>query len=1422
MSMNIQQRHNFSTMGTSVAPPHLLEIQIESFKNFFQLETTPDKREEEGLWRVFKETFNDDADSKEEKKRICIKDSKHIFVLEFLDYFIDPPRYTIQECLERGITYSVPLKAKLKLTCNDPEHVDFQTIEQDVYLGNIPYMTPQGTFVFNGSERVIVSQLHRSPGVFFGRSVHTNGTPIYSARVIPHKGAWMEFAIDTNNIMYAYIDRKKKFPVTTLLRAIGYESDNDILELFDIAENIEVNRESLEANIGKKLAARVIRTWQEDQVDEASGEVQSIPRSEIVTDKDEKLTEENIEKILELGIEYISIQKENNTDFVIISNTLSKEDPMVIDRLSAAKFIFKQLRVTDAPDDESALKIIDKLFFSEKRYDLGIVGRYKINRKLKLEDLLKKESKKDAKKEQKNNIVSKTQHGHHKIKLQEITKRDLESQVLTRFDIIEIIKYLISLTNDVKDVDDIDHLSNRRVRTVGEHLYAQFGSGLARMARTIRDKMNVRDNEVFTPVELINSRALSSVINSFFGTSQLSQFLDQTNPLSEITHKRRISALGPGGLNRERAGFEVRDVHYSHYGRLCAIETPEGPNIGLISTLCVYAKIDDRGFITTPYRIVSDGKVDLDNNNLKYLSAEDEEDDKIDEIIKNIKNELKKIDNSKIKSDYKNELELLINYDEIQRTELNDEFINDINEENVFKIFGEERYVEKYDEYFKINIYKDVKKLEDIKKGIITPIVTFNEPINEKTGELDNEVVKCRYQSDFATLDISKAGYQEIGSNQIVGLSASLIPFLEHDDANRALMGSNMQRQAVPLILPETPIVGTGLEAIAAKDSNTQEIAKGDGEIIFVDAKEIKIKYYKSEQERLISFVDDIETIQLIKFRKTNQNTCINLRPSVTKGQKVKKGDFLTQGYAIKDGELALGRNLKVAFMPWKGYNFEDAIVISERVVREDWFTSIHIEEYELEVRETKLGPEELTNDIPNVSEEATKDLDLHGIIRLGAMVKEGDLLVGKITPKGETDPTPEEKLLLAIFGDKAANVKDASLKAPNGVEGVVINRQLFQRVNREKKNKDKGKIEKDRLEKDFKEKSTKIKEALLKKLLQLLSGKKSAGVKNKFEEVLIKKGDDFTEKKLKSIDDYLSVYPLNWTDDKKTNSYIVNLLHNYTIEYNKEYGRYRREKYNIEIGDELPTGVLKLAKVYIASKRKLKVGDKMAGRHGNKGIVAKIVRMEDMPFMEDGSPVDIVLNPLGVPSRMNLGQIYETILGWVGQKLDMKFASPIFDGASIDEIEELCKKAGIPINGHTYLYDGETGERFHQKVTVGVVYMIKLHHMVDDKMHARSIGSYSLITQQPLGGKAHFGGQRFGEMEVWALEAYGASHILQELLTIKSDDMIGRSRTYEAISKGDIIPKPNTPESFNVLVNELRGLGLDIKFLDQNNKVIY
>lgn len=1264
-SQNAQERINFGKITKHSDYPDLLEIQLKSFKDFFQLETTAENRKEEGLYNVFQENFP-------------ISDARNIFVLEFLDYFIDPPRYTMEECIDRGLTYALPLKAKLRLSCNDEEHVDFETIVQDVFLGNIPYMTPKGTFIINGAERIIVSQLHRSPGVFFGQSFHPNGTKIYSARVIPFKGAWMEFATDINNVMYAYIDRKKKFPVTTLLRAIGFDNDKDILQLFGLADEIKLNNKNAKTLVGRKLAARVLRSWVEDFVDEDTGEVVSIERNEVILERDTILNEDNIRQIMDMDIDSVILQKEElSADYSIIYNTLQKDTSN--SELEAVQHIYRQLRGSDPPDDETARGIIEKLFFSDKRYDLGEVGRYKINKKL-------------------------------------LLNTSDETKVLTKEDIIEIVKYLVRLINSKAEVDDIDHLSNRRVRTVGEQLFAQFGVGLARMARTIRERMNVRDNEVFTPIDLINARTLSSVINSFFGTSQLSQFMDQTNPLAEITHKRRISALGPGGLSRERAGFEVRDVHYSHYGRLCTIETPEGPNIGLISTLCVHAKVNRMGFIETPYRPVVNGVVEVDNS--RYLSAEEED----------------------------------------------------------------------------------------------TNVIAQANAIIDKEGNFQSDRIKSRHHGDFPISTATELQFMDISPNQIVGVSASLIPFLENDDANRALMGSNMQRQAVPLLVPQAPIVGTGLEKVVATDSRLLLNAERNGVIEYVDADTIIVKYDSTPEEDLLSFVSSTKTYNLTKFKKTNQGTCINLKPIVRKGQEVKTGQLLCEGYATDKGELALGRNMKVAFMPWKGYNFEDAIVLSERVVKEDIFTSVHIEEYELEVRDTKLGEEELTPDIPNVSEEATKDLDEHGIIRIGAHIKEGDILIGKITPKGETDPTPEEKLLRAIFGDKAGDVKDASLKAPPSTKGVVIDKKLFARAKKDKTAKTREKVQLDKLEGEHKKAKEAIIDTLVDKLSKVLKDKSSAGVINVYKEEVVPKGVKYSQKLLKDLD-YDNIDFNNWTKDEEVNSDVKSVLHNFKLRLSEEVGRYKREKFNISIGDELPAGVLKLAKVYLAKKRKLKVGDKLAGRHGNKGIVARIVRDEDMPFLEDGTPVDIVLNPLGVPSRMNLGQIYETVLGWAGQKMGVTYGTPIFDGATLDQIEAEVQKAGLPSYGQTYLYDGETGDRFHQKATVGVIYILKLAHMVDDKMHARSIGPYSLITQQPLGGKAQFGGQRLGEMEVWALEAYGAANILQELLTIKSDDIVGRAKAYEAIVKGDNLPRPGIPESFNVLVHELRGLGLELSF---------
>ena len=1267
---NSTERINFASAVLTTDYPDFLDIQIKSFQDFFQLKTKADERSDEGLYKTFMDNFP-------------ITDTRNNFVLEFLDYFVDPPRYSIQECIERGLTHSVPLKARLKLYCTDPEHEDFETIVQDVYLGTIPYMTNSGTFVINGAERVVVSQLHRSPGVFFGQSFHANGTKLYSARVIPFKGSWIEFATDINQVMYAYIDRKKKLPVTTLFRAIGFERDKDILEIFDLAEEIKVSKSGLKKVLGRKLAARVLKTWHEDFVDEDTGEVVSIERNEIVFDRDTVLEKEHIEEIIDSGAKTILLHKIDNemADYAIIHNTLQK-DPTNSEK-EAVEHIYRQLRNAEPPDEETARGIIDKLFFSEQRYNLGEVGRYRMNKKLQLDE-------------------------------------SLDAKVLTKNDIITIVKYLIELINSKAEVDDIDHLSNRRVRTVGEQLASQFGVGLSRMARTIRERMNVRDNEVFTPIDLINAKTLSSVINSFFGTNQLSQFMDQTNPLAEITHKRRLSALGPGGLSRERAGFEVRDVHYTHYGRLCPIETPEGPNIGLISSLAVYAKVNHLGFIETAYRKVEDGKVNTTEEPI-YLSAEEEEGHKF---------------------------------------------------------------------------------------------AQSNLPLDAK-GNFVGEKIIVREEADYPVVSPQEVSYMDVSPNQIASISASLIPFLEHDDANRALMGSNMMRQAVPLLRPEAPIVGTGLERRVAKDSRILINAEGSGVVQYVDANKITIKYDRTDEERLVSFDVDEKSYDLIKFRKTNQGTNINLKPIVKKGDRVQEGQVLCEGYATQKGELALGRNMKVAFMPWKGYNFEDAIVISEKVVREDIFTSIHIDEYSLDVRDTKLGNEELTNDIPNVSEEATKDLDENGMIRIGAEVKPGDILIGKITPKGESDPTPEEKLLRAIFGDKAGDVKDASLKASPSLRGVVIDKKLFQRAVKDKSKRTRDKEEIASLENDFAVNFEKLKDQFVEKLFNLISGKTSQGVQNDLGEDVFPKGKKYTLKMLNSVSDYTHLTKGSWTTDDTLNALIGELIHNYKIKVSDLQGSLRRSKFTVTIGDELPAGILKLAKIYVAKKRKLKVGDKMAGRHGNKGIVARIVRAEDMPFLEDGTPVDIVLNPLGVPSRMNIGQIYETVLGWAGQKLGQTYATPIFDGASLDQINAYTDEAGVPRFGHTYLYDGGTGMRFDQPATVGIIYMIKLGHMIEDKMHARSIGPYSLITQQPLGGKAQFGGQRFGEMEVWALEAYGASSILREILTVKSDDVMGRAKTYEAIVKGEQMPEPGLPESFNVLMHELKGLGLDVRLED-------
>jgi DNA-directed RNA polymerase subunit beta len=1280
------ERINFASINPVIDYPDFLDVQLQSFQDFFQLETPAENRAQEGLFKVFAENFP-------------ISDSRENFVLEFIDYHIDPPKYSVDECIDRGLTYSVPLKAKLRLICNDEDNEDFETIEQEVFLGNIPYMTEKGSFVINGAERVIVSQLHRSPGVFFAQSKHTNGTKLYSARIIPFKGSWVEFATDVNNVMYAYIDRKKKFPVTTLLRAIGYGTDKDILDLFGLSEELPATKTNLKNAIGRRLAARVLRTWTEDFVDEDTGEVVSIDRNEVLLERDSEITQDDIDVIVDSGTKSIILHRENVNiaDYAIIYNTLQKDNSN--SEKEAVEQIYRQLRNTEAPDEETARDIIQKLFFSDKRYDLGEVGRYRINKKLGLDT-------------------------------------NWDAKVLTNEDIVLIVKYLIGLINSKAVVDDIDHLSNRRVRTVGEQLYAQFGVGLARMARTIKERMNVRDNEDFKPVDLINARTLSSVINSFFGTNQLSQFMDQTNPLAEVTHKRRVSALGPGGLSRERAGFEVRDVHYTHYGRLCTIETPEGPNIGLISSLCVHARVNHMGFIETPYRKVSEGIVEMDGT-VEYLTAEEED---------------------------------------------------------------------------------------------THHIAQANAIIDDK-GNFINDRVKGRFEGDFPVEEPKTYTYMDVAPNQIVSVAASLIPFLEHDDANRALMGSNMQRQAVPLLKAEAPIVGTGLEKRAAIDSRALVIAEGDGLIDFVDANKIVVKYDLTEEEKLVAFDAEYVTYNLIKFRRTNQDTCINLTPIVYTGQRVTKGQPLCEGYATNNGELAIGRNMQVAFMPWQGYNFEDAIVISEKVVRDDIFTSIHIEEFELEVRETKRGEEELTSEIPNVSEEAVKNLDENGIIRIGAEVREGDILIGKITPKGETDPTPEEKLLRAIFGDKAGDVKDASLKAPPSLNGVVIETKLFSRPKKDKNLRAKSKKEVEELKVKYSKDLNAIKNVMVDKLVALLEGKTSQGIKHKFGDEILTKGSKFSRKNIiealfpeknpykdesnyavpEEVNMFKDLILENWTADEKTNSMLVELVKNYNKRRNITSAHFKRERFTLEVGDELPAGIVQLAKVYIAKKRKLKVGDKMAGRHGNKGVVARIVREEDMPFLETGEPMDIVLNPLGVPSRMNIGQIYETVLGWAGKKLGRTYATPIFDGATEEQVQSELREAGLPSFGRTYLYDGLSGDRFDQPVTVGVIYMLKLGHLVDDKMHARSIGPYSLITQQPLGGKAQFGGQRFGEMEVWALEAFGASNVLQEILTVKSDDVIGRAKAYEAIVKGDVLPKPNIPESFNVLIHELRGLALEI-----------
>ena len=1267
MTKVVDNRVNFASVHNPLPYPDFLDVQLKSFRDFLQLDTPPEERKNDGLYKVFAENFP-------------ITDTRNNFVLEFLDYYIDPPRYSIDECLERGLTYSVPLKAKMKLYCTDPDHEDFGTFIQDVFLGTIPYMTANGTFVINGAERVVVSQLHRSPGVFFGQGVHANGTVLYSARIIPFKGSWIEFATDINNVMYAYIDRKKKLPVTTLLRAMGFEQDKDILQIFDLAEEIKVNKKNMKAAVGRKLAARVLKSWNEDFVDEDTGEVVSIERNEVIMERETELTEDNIGEILDSGASTILLHKdaEAANKYTIIFNTLSK-DPSNSEK-EAVNYIYRQLRNADPADDASAREVFQNLFFSDKRYDLGEVGRYRINKKLGLDI-------------------------------------DMDVRVLTKEDVIAIIKYLIQLVNSNVTVDDIDHLSNRRVRTVGEQLANQFAIGLARMSRTIRERMNVRDNEVFTPTDLINAKTISSVINSFFGTNPLSQFMDQTNPLAEVTHKRRLSALGPGGLSRERAGFEVRDVHYTHYGRLCPIESPEGPNIGLISSLCIYAKINDLGFIVTPYRTIHDHKVDMDNKDVVYLTAEEEEE----------------------------------------------------------KIIGQ-----------------------------------GNAPLSTD-GKFLKETVKCRQDADYPVVTPDEVDLVDVSPQQIASVSASLIPFLEHDDGHRALMGCNMMRQAVPLIHNDAPIVGTGLEKQVCEDSRTMVTAEGDGVIEYVDATTIRILYDRTEEEEFVSFEPALKEYRIPKFRRTNQNMTIDLRPICNKGQRVKAGDILTEGYATENGELALGRNLLVAYIPWKGYNYEDAVVISERMVREDVLTSVHVDEYSLDVRETKRGVEEFTSDIPNVSEEATKDLDDNGVIRVGARVEPGDILIGKISPKGESDPSPEEKLLRAIFGDKAGDVKDSSLKANPSLSGVVIDKKLFSRAIKTRDSKKQDKVLLAKIDEEYEAKNNDLKDILVDKLMTLTEGKISQGVKDYTGAEIITKGSKFTVPALKNLE-FDGIQSNNWTDDDHTNALIQKLIMNYIRKYKLLDAEMKRKKFAISIGDELPSGILQMAKVYIAKKRKIQVGDKLAGRHGNKGIVSKVVRTEDMPFLEDGRPVDLVLNPMGVPSRMNLGQIFEAILGAAGQKLGCKFATPIFDGAKLDDLKEWTDKAGLPNLCSTYIYDGETGEKFDQPATVGVTYFLKLGHMVEDKMHARSIGPYSLITQQPLGGKAQFGGQRFGEMEVWAIEAFGASHVLQEILTIKSDDTVGRSKAYEAIVKGDTMPTPGIPESLNVLLHELRGLGLSIK----------
>jgi len=1247
------KRISFGVIPSVIDVPDLLSIQTASFEEFIQMQIPAAKRENKGLQQVFTTNFP-------------IFDNKENYRLDFLEYFIEKPRFSVSECLERGLTFAAPLKGKLRLSTKDPETEEFvNSVEQEVYLGNLPFMTEKGTFVINGAERVVVSQLHRSPGVAFSQTVHPNGTPIYSARIIPLRGSWVEFATDINYVMYVYIDRRKKFPASTLLRALGFATDEEILNLFDLVEEVTIKKVDIENYIGRTIAS--------DVFDMSTGE--------IFLTKDSILTEEDVERLDEAEVDKLKfISSETSPDMDLIVNTLRKDTSH--SREEALFAIYRQLRSGEAPDVDIAQGLIDKLFFNDKRYDLGDVGRHRMNDKLKL-------------------------------------SIDESVTILTVEDIIEIMKHIIMLRNGAVNVDDIDHLGNRRIKTVGEQLGQQFNIGMARMARTIKERMNMRDTENFTPQDLVNARTISSVINAFFGTNQLSQFMDQTNPLAEMTHKRRMSALGPGGLTRERAGFEVRDVHYTHYGRLCPIETPEGPNIGLISSLTIYARVNRYGFLETPYRKVVKGKVTTE---VEYLTAEQE-----------------------------------------------DKFT----------------------------------------------IAQANAPL-ESNGKFSNDRIKSRNKGEFPIAMPENIQYMDVAPAQIVSAAAAMIPFLEHDDANRALMGSNMQRQAVPLLRPEAPIVGTGMEKKLATDSRAIIGAEGDGVVDYVDANQIIVKYdiNPNSVEALTSF-NDTKTVvyNLIKFSGTNQETCVNQRPIVKEGQRVTAGDVLADGCATDNGELALGRNVLVAFMPWRGYNFEDAIIIGEKVVSEDVYTSIHIEEFELQVRETKRGEEELTREIPNVSEEAVKNLDEDGIVREGAEVKEGDILIGKITPKGETDPTPEEKLLRAIFGDKAGDVKDASLKAPPGLKGTVIKTRLFSRKRRDNESKKQEKKLLDNLEHDHKQKLTNHYQKLVEKLTKITEGESTTGIRDLDGSVVVRSGTVIKNTTFSGMEDITKLdYTLEWFEAKRNNNHLKSLYTNYFDMLAEIEEDYKREKIKINSGDELPPGIVQLAKVYVAKKRKLSVGDKMAGRHGNKGVVAKIVPQEDMPFLPDGTPVDIILNPLGVPSRMNLGQLYETALGWAGKLLGAKFATPIFDGAKVENVDEWLEKAGLEKGSKTTLIDGRSGEKFHQKVTCGYIYMLKLSHLVDDKIHARSIGPYSLITQQPLGGKAQFGGQRFGEMEVWALEGYGAANILQEILTVKSDDVAGRAKVYEAIVKGDNLQEPNIPESFNVLIKELQGLGLDIK----------